>query len=95
MQFRKRTLIALANMICGNFNRVDSVFPYRSSSAITRFFEDCDTRYTHDGSTRNYWVAETLAKILEEPQPNANTSGDIRARHSQFDGSVRRAKRRA
>jgi hypothetical protein len=27
----------------------------------------------HDGSTRNWWVAETLRKIFAEPQPNANT----------------------
>ena len=27
----------------------------------------------HDGSTRNYWVADTLRQILEEPQPNAHT----------------------
>jgi hypothetical protein len=72
--------MALADMICGNFNHEESSFSYRSSSAITQFFLDCDTDYAHDGSTRNYWVADTLTKILQEPQPNANTPPDTFAR---------------
>jgi hypothetical protein len=50
-----------------------SFFRYRSSSLLTEFFQDCDTNYTHDGSTRNYWVAATLKEILAEPHPNAQT----------------------
>lgn len=80
MQFKRRTLMQLADMICGNFDHATTLFPYRSSSAITRFFKDCDTDYTHDGSTRNYWVADTLEKILQGPQPNANTPPDAFAR---------------
>ncbi|HEV7910470.1 MAG TPA: hypothetical protein VGP28_05150 [Methylocella sp.] len=60
----------------GNFNNAkneQSFFPYRSSSYLTEFFRDCDTDYEHDGSTRNYWVAETLREILAEPQRNATT----------------------
>src|SRR5947207_3422332 len=89
MEFKKRTLMALADMICGNFKHEDSVFPYRSSSVITRFFEDCDTNYAHDGTTRNYWVAETLARILKEPQPNAKTPPATFARiiHTLMDPS--------
>ncbi len=60
-------------MICGNFKTEESLFRYRSSSYLTEFFQDCDTDYRHDGSTRSYWVAEILEKILEEPHPNANT----------------------
>lgn len=63
----------LADMICGNFPKNESFFRYRSSSFLTEFFYDCDTNYTHDGSTRNYWVAETIKKILEEPHSNATT----------------------
>lgn len=63
----------LADMICGNFKAEESFFRYRSSSFLTEFFQDCDTNYTHDGSTRNYWVTGTLKKILEEPHPNAST----------------------
>lgn len=73
MKFRKRTLIQIADMICGNFKAEESFFRYRSSGYLTEFFRDCDTDYEHDGSTRNYWVAETLEKILLEPHPNANT----------------------
>jgi hypothetical protein len=70
MEFKQRTLIQIADMICGNSSRF---FPYRSSHYLTEFFRDCDTDYQHDGSTRNKWVASVLAEILAEPQPNANT----------------------
>jgi hypothetical protein len=80
MEFKQRTLMALADMICGNFPQETSSFTYRSSSYITQFFADCDTDYVHDGSTRHRWVAEALAKILLEPQGNANTPPDSFAR---------------
>lgn len=51
MQFKPRALKELGNLICGNFEAADSVFVYRSSSALTEFFEDCDIEYVHDGST--------------------------------------------
>jgi hypothetical protein len=73
MEFKQRTLIAVADMICGNFKVEESHFVYRSSSYLTRFFQDCDTEYAHDGSTRNYWVADTLRQVLAEPHPNAQT----------------------
>jgi hypothetical protein len=76
MQFKRRTLMQLADMICGNFEPAVSNFAYRSSSRLTEFFQDCDTDYVHDGSTRNYWVAETLQSILQEPQKDANTPPD-------------------
>jgi hypothetical protein len=65
--------MALADMICGNFKAEESFFVYRSSSYLTRFFQDCDTEYIHGSSTRNYWVADTLRQILAEPHPNAQT----------------------
>ncbi len=65
--------MAIADMICGNFKAEESFFVYRSSSYLTRFFQDCDTEYVHDRSTRNYWVANTLQQILAEPHPNAQT----------------------
>jgi hypothetical protein len=73
MEFKQRTLMAIADMICGNFKAEESFFGYRSSSYLTRFFQDCDTEYVHDGSTRNYWVANTLRQILAESHPNAQT----------------------
>ena len=73
MEFKQRTLMQLADMICGNFKVGESFFPYRSSSYLTEFFQDCDTEYAHDGSTRRYWVADTLRAILAEPHVNAQT----------------------
>lgn len=81
MEFKKRTLMQIADMICGNQDSSEGVwFPYRSSSYLTDFFEDCDTDYRHDGSTRKFWVAETLKNILAEPHPNANTPPETFAR---------------
>jgi hypothetical protein len=44
-------------------------FPYRSSSYITQFFEECDLGFVHDGSTRWAWTADRLEELLQEPQP--------------------------
>ncbi|MGC9964013.1 MAG: hypothetical protein ABSE08_01265 [Syntrophobacteraceae bacterium] len=73
MKFKQRALAQIADMVCGNFKTEESLFRYRSSSYLTEFFQDCDTDYRHDGSTRSSWVAETLEKILAEPHPNAKT----------------------
>lgn len=80
MQFKQRTLMQIADMICGNFDADTSLFVYRSSSRLSEFFMDCDTDYVHDGSTRQAWVAETLRAILAEPQPGLNTPPDTFAR---------------
>ena len=80
MEFKKRTLMQIADMICGNFKDDESFFRYRSGSYLTEFFQDCQTDYHHDGSTRNQWVAETLRQIIAEPQPNANTPAEAFAR---------------
>jgi hypothetical protein len=71
MVFKDRTLRQLADMICGN-SEAGEFFRYRSSSYLTEFFQDCDTDYFHDGTTRWYWVSETLRTILTEPQPQPN-----------------------
>ncbi|MGI4756216.1 MAG: hypothetical protein ACRYGF_05125 [Janthinobacterium lividum] len=73
LKFKDRTINALADMICGNTDAgKEPLFPYRSGGHITRFFQECDTDYVHDGSTRNAWVSSTLVKILEEPQTSGN-----------------------
>jgi hypothetical protein len=67
MKFRSRNLRDIAETIIG-----DSLhFPYRSSSHITRFFEECDLDFVHDGSTRWAWTANKLSELLNEPQPTA------------------------
>ncbi|MFO1035969.1 MAG: hypothetical protein U1E45_03915 [Geminicoccaceae bacterium] len=63
-------------MVCGNANSDTSLFPYRSSSYLSHFFEDAGTEYRHDGSTRSWWVANTLGEILGKPWKNANTPPD-------------------
>jgi hypothetical protein len=80
MQFKQRTLMQIADMICGNLNADKPFFVYRSSSRLTEFFMDCDTDYAHDGSTRQYWVADTLNSILTEPQPHPNAPSNTFAR---------------
>jgi hypothetical protein len=80
MEFKRRTLNQLADMVCGNFPSEESFFDYRSSKYLTEFFEDIETDYAHDGSTRQWWVANVLSKILNEPQPAANVPPDTFAR---------------
>ena len=46
----------IAELICGDNNS----FPYRSSFFLTKFFKDLGFSYTHDGSTRRFWVKDTL-----------------------------------
>jgi hypothetical protein len=72
MKFKSRNLRALAKAVVGDAK----YFPYRSSSLITQFFEECDLDFVHDGSTRWAWTSERLAELLEEPQPTPNALPD-------------------
>jgi len=73
VEFKRRTLNQLADMICGNTISEVDYFVYRSSKYLTEFFEDIDREeFVHDGSTRRDWVAGVLAQILSEPQPAAH-----------------------
>jgi hypothetical protein len=77
MEFQRRTLRQLAELICGNeADDAKRFFPYRSSMYLTEFFEDIETDYRHDGSTRSTWVAGVLAEIIKEVQPGPNTLPD-------------------
>ena len=80
MKFKERSIMQIAEMICGNAVDDEGHFVYRSSGYLTEFFSDCDTDYRHDGSTRRYWVAEALRQILAEPQPSANAPPETFAR---------------
>jgi len=53
-------------MICGDYASAESFFVYRSSKYITEFFEDVDTDFAHDGTTRATWVHGTLDEIMQE-----------------------------
>lgn len=79
MKFKRRNLEALANLIVGNTSRNDTqneveatYFPYRSSTNITEFFQELETEYQHDGSTRHRWVADVLEQMLAEPHDGLN-----------------------
>ncbi|MDM8520217.1 hypothetical protein QUF64_09225 [Anaerolineales bacterium HSG6] len=65
MKFKTRSLRNIAEMIIGNVD----YFPYRSSSYITEFFEECDLNFIHDGSTRWAWTADRISELLDDPQP--------------------------
>jgi hypothetical protein len=74
VKFRRRNTEALGDLICGNPGaahpgpgETPAFFPYRSSSYITQFFQELDTEWVHDGSTRHRWVADVLEAMLEEP----------------------------
>ena len=59
MKLNERVPEGLAGMVCGDAE----LFPYRSSSYITRYFERCGLPFVHDGSTRKWWVLERLAEL--------------------------------
>lgn len=63
MKFKDRNLRLIAEAVIGDAPH----FPRRSSSYITRFFQDCDMDYAHDGSTRWVWTSDVLAELLAEP----------------------------
>jgi len=76
MKFRRHNLEDLADLICGNpgsdspnEGEEPRYFRYRSSSYITRFFQELDTDWTHDGTTRHRWVADVLEAMLADPTP--------------------------
>lgn len=63
-----------ADLICGNIgndqpspDQEPRYFPYRSNYYITEFFTELATEWTHDGSTRNQWVADVVDTILDGP----------------------------
>ncbi len=76
MKWKERSIDELADMICGNYDQSSTMFQYRSSSGLTRFFRDADTDYKHDGSTRAAWVGCALIEILDEPHPDGKTPPD-------------------
>ncbi len=62
-------------MICGD-DEARQYFPYRSSSRLTEFFEDCDLEYVHYGSTRWRWVSDRLKEVLALPQQSPQLPPD-------------------
>jgi hypothetical protein len=69
-QFRKSALGSIAKMICGD-PPYNAVFPYRSSSYLTRFFQDLDFDFTHNGSTRYWWVLGVIEQLNTKPSQSS------------------------
>ncbi|MGY4646215.1 hypothetical protein [Mycobacterium sp. URHB0021] len=74
MNFRRRNCLDLGDLVCGNLgsdtpgpDQQPRYFPYRSSYYLTEFFEELGTDWTHDGTTRNWWVADIIEKMLAQP----------------------------
>lgn len=73
MQLKPRTLHDLAEMVTGGTGstvlsgsdrgRVGGAFPYRTSSALTEFFRNCDTDHVHQGGSRIPWTEEVLTTL--------------------------------
>ena len=49
----------LAEKICGD----NIKYPYRSRYYLTKFFQDLGFNFTHDGSTRRFWVRDVLLEL--------------------------------
>jgi hypothetical protein len=62
MKFKPNVIGVLAEMICGN-EPYAKFMPYRSSSYLTKFFQQVDLPFVHQGETRNRWVATVLEEI--------------------------------
>lgn len=75
MEWKKRNLRELARIICGD-EEAGSYFPYRSSTYLTEFFEDCDLEYVHDGSTRWRWVLDRLEEVMTLPKQSPQLPPD-------------------
>lgn len=53
-------------MICGD-DPYKFIFPYRSSSDLTDFFQEIDLDYSHDRvTTRRYWVRDVLKSLNDK-----------------------------
>ncbi len=58
------TLELLAEFICGDDQQFAPI--YRKGWELTKFFEAVGiTRFTHDGSTRKWWVLDCLKQCTE------------------------------
>lgn len=58
------TFDSIADFICGD---LAIKFPtYRSSSSLTRFFNNLGMNVIHDGSTRKWWVLDILKSLSKQ-----------------------------
>jgi hypothetical protein len=83
MRLSEHVLEELAAMAIGDNNH----FPYRSSSAITRFFRRCGLDFVHNGSTRKWWTLERLSELNLGPSavPDLPADAILRVISEMFD----------
>jgi hypothetical protein len=95
MEFRRRTLKQIADLVCGNEPDASKFFVYRSSSYLTEFVEEIDREeFVHDGSTRQWWVADVLGPDLERAVSSGQrTAGKLRAGYRSPHGPGRQPQR--
>lgn len=84
MKFKRKTLELLGDLVVGNpgFDpagpgQAPKYFPYRSSMYISQFFEELGTDHRHDGTTRNWWVANVIEEMLAEPHDGSTHPPEI------------------
>lgn len=63
-KFDPATLDSIADFICGD--NAEKFPEYRSSSYLTKFFNDIFIFVQHDGSTRKWWVLNVLENLSLE-----------------------------
>lgn len=78
MKWKARTTEQVAELICGD--NTEGYFRYLTGPNLTRFFRDAETEFFHDGSTRRFWVADVLQKILDLPSSNPLMPSDAMLR---------------
>jgi hypothetical protein len=66
-QVKGITITQLSRMICGDgFDYL----PYRTGAQLTDFFQELGFDFTHDGTTRRYWVSSVLTELNEDTEPD-------------------------
>ncbi|MEK6257037.1 MAG: hypothetical protein AABP62_00330 [Planctomycetota bacterium] len=96
MKLKTRTIRDLAEMVTGGVasgfsespkKSAFARFPYRSSSALTDFFIDCDTEYRHNSESRVPWTQNVLAELNEGPvsTPQLPADGIVRVIEELLD----------
>src|SRR5438128_1777013 len=70
-------------MVVGDDNR----FPYRSSSRITRFFQNAGFSFVHGKESRKWWAKDRLAELNTGPAltPDLPSTDIVRVLRALFE----------
>jgi len=67
-QLKGITITQLSRMICGDGFEY---LPYRTGAQLTDFFQELGFDFSHDGTTRRYWVSSVLKELNENTDPDS------------------------